>query len=178
VRKEKIAQVFYSSVLILVLLASAIPLSPARLASSCSFEQEDKKTNVGSHNFVQPIIYHVDTIDKDFDGIQDSLENMISRMTANKSAVLPVVVTLYNPVLTRDLDYFKMLGGRVTYVYRNVTYGFAGVIPAANLSKFAGFEERNLCIIERDVPVRYHMDVSVPLIRARPTVWDTSTTRI
>jgi len=150
-----------------------IPLSPPPLASAHNFEQGDKKINVGSDNFVQPIIYHVDTIDKDFDGIQDSLETMISQMIANKSVVLPVVVTLYNPVLSQDLDYFEMLGGRVTHVYRNVTYGFAGVIPAANISKFASFEEGNLCVIERDVPVLYHMDVSVPLIRARPMVWDT-----
>ena len=120
-----------------------------------------------------PIIRHPDRMDQDFNGIQDSLEIMISQQITNRSAVLPVVVTLHNPVLNQDLEWFKMLGGSVTHVYRYVTYGFAGTIPAVNISKFATLEKGRLSIVEHDAPIRYHLDVSVPLIRARSTVWDT-----
>jgi subtilisin family serine protease len=121
---------------------------------------------------VQPIIRHVDAIDRDFDGIQDSLETRISQGDMNGSAVLPVVVTLYSPVVKQDLDYFMKLGGRVTHVYRYVTYGFAGVIPAVNITAFANLEGGKLAIIEYDAAIRCHLDVSVPLIRARPIVWN------
>jgi subtilisin family serine protease len=131
------------------------------------------KVEASSH-LVLPVIYHPDQIDSDFDGIEDGLEGMISRVVAiNGAVLLPVVVTLYNPVESRDLEYFMMFGGRISYVYSYVTYGFAGSIPAVNISRFAEMEGSNLCIIEYDVPLEYHLEVSVPLIRARPIVWDT-----
>ncbi|MFQ6073904.1 MAG: S8 family serine peptidase, partial [Candidatus Bathyarchaeia archaeon] len=131
------------------------------------------QSNVAPETPIQPIIRHEEAIDGDLDGIQDSLEVTILNADLNGSAVLPVVVTLYNPVSQRDIDLFTGLGGRVTHVYQHVTYGFAGVIPAANISRFASLEKQNLCVIERDVPLRYHLDTSVPLIRARPNVWNT-----
>jgi len=163
---------FYSIALIFVLSLSMIPSFPFMIkAYDCELGSVHKDES--SHYHVRPIIRHMDRIDKDFDGVQDSLEAMISQVIANRDVVLPVVVTLYNPVTSQDIDWFVMLGGRVTHVYQYVTYGFAGVIPTANISRFASLEEGNLCVIERDVPIRYHLDVSVPLIRARPTVWDT-----
>jgi subtilisin family serine protease len=126
------------------------------------------------NDFAEPIIFHVEEMDKDFNKIQDSLETLILQsILENESVVLPVVVTLYNTVSTRDLESFARLGGSITYVYRYVTYGFAGVIPASNISVFVDLEGEKLCMIEYDKPVDYHLDVSVPLIRARPTVWDT-----
>lgn len=127
-----------------------------------------------SEDFVEPVIYHVYAMDRDFDNIQDRLESLVLQtLQVNESAVLPVVVTLYSSVSTLDLEYFRMLGGNVKYVYDYVTYGFAGVIPASNLSLFASLESKKLSMIEYDTPLRYHLDVSTPLIRARPTVWDT-----
>ena len=172
-RNDRVAEAVYTVVLLSLLAVSLmIPPLPC-MANTYDSNPRDVKASAGSDNIVRPIIYHPDKIDKDFDAVQDSLEATISQLTANKSATLPIVVTLYNPVSSLDLDYFMMLGGRVTHVYRYVTYGFAGVIPAANISTFASLEKGNLCVIERDVPVLYCLDVSVPLIRARPTVWDT-----
>lgn len=116
-----------------------------------------------------PVIYHPDGIDQDFDRIVDSLEDTLGRVDAAES--VPVVVTLYKPVESRDLDLFEMFGGSITHVYRHVTFGFAGCIPSGNLSYFVNMEGSNLVVVEADLPVEYHLDVSVPLIRARPTVW-------
>ena len=171
-RKKRVAETVYSVVLVFLLSFS--------LVSSFSYAAKPRDSTrrimrvvASSDDVVQPIIRHPDMMDEDFDGIQDSMENMVSQMVANKGAVLPVVVTLYNPVKSQDLDWFVMLGGRVTHVYRYVTYGFAGIIPASNISSFASLENDNLSIIEYDAPVRYHLDIGVPLIRARPIVWNT-----
>jgi len=112
-------------------------------------------------------------MDKDFDRIQDSLETRILQLNMDESAVLPVVVTLYHPVTSQDLENFKTLGGHISHVYRHVTYGFAGLIPAVNITVFANLENEKLAMIEYDTPIDYHLDVSVPLIKARPTVWNT-----
>ena len=168
----KDAQAVYVAALIVVLLVSAIlPFSCTAYGRDSELENVHK--NASLDDFVRPIIRHPDAMDKNFDGIQDSLETVILRMISNKSALLPVVVTLNSPVTRRDLDLFMMLGGQVTYVYQYVTYGFAGVISAVSILSFAQFEGENLSIIEYDAPVRYHLDISVPLIRARPIVWNT-----
>jgi len=65
-------------------------------------------------------------MDKDFDRIQDSLEDLIKEADANVSAVVPVVITLSNQVTEQDLNEFRLLGGQVARVYNYVTYGFAG----------------------------------------------------
>lgn len=122
----------------------------------------------------EPVIYHVYDMDSDFDKIQDRLESLVLQtLQANESAVLPVIVTLYSSVSSQDLEYFRRLGGTVRYVYDYVTYGFAGVIPASNLSLFAGLEREKLSMVEYDMPLRYHLDFSTSLMRARPTVWNT-----
>ena len=168
----RIRRTFYAVVLILSLLFSSIPyVSYTFIVWGAESIGVDKTVNL--NDSIQPIIYHSDVVDRDFDRIQDSLEILMEDVAINGSAVLPVVVTLYNPVFSRDLDWFTMLGGNVTYVYRYVTYGFAGVIPAVNVSRFAMLENRNLAVIEYDAPVQYHLDTSVPLIRARPEVWNT-----
>lgn len=128
---------------------------------------------VSSENFARPIIYRDDRIDKDLNGIQDILEALISQRLADEGATVPVVVTLFEPVTNQDLDYFTQLGGQISYVYRYVTYGFAGTIPVANVSLFVDAVKEDLVIVEHDSPLRYHLDVSTPLIRARPVVWET-----
>jgi len=117
-----------------------------------------------------PIIYHPDKIDKDFDRVADDLESMLSN--SNPDGLLSVVVTLYNPVTNFDLARFTDLGGNITYIYRYVTYGFAGWIQAGNLPHFVRAEGNNLVIVERDAPVELHLDLSVPLTRVRQLVWN------
>lgn len=172
VMKRKIIIAFDVAVFVFALLTFSVfsALSPASVYS----EKADFQSNLGSKKFISPVIYHPDEIDQDFDGIIDSLEAYITQMTViNESALVPIIVTLYNPVEERDLNIFSALGGKVTYVYRHVTYGFAGVIPGANITTFASLEGESLVVIEPDAPIEYHLDVSVPLIRARPVVWDT-----
>lgn len=162
----------YALALALVLLASLIAQSHPSLSGG-KYAQVEKAEVDSKVGFVMPIIQHPDRSDKNFDGIQDHLETEILRLVTDRDAVLPVVVTLFSPVGSQDLDWFETLGGQVTHVYQYITYGFAGFIPAVSISTFADLEKENLCVIEYDMPLRCHLDVSVPLIRARPFVWDT-----
>ncbi len=123
---------------------------------------------------VEPIIYHADSMDRDADNLQDRLESLISQvMRVNKSATLPIVVTLISPVTPQDIEYFQSLGGEIQHVYGSVTYGFAGIAPASNLSLFANQKRQRLSMIEYDMPLDYHLDISTSLIGTRPTVWNT-----
>ena len=143
-------------------------------ASSLKLNGRLVDEDLTDHVYVRPIVRHPDTIDKNFNGIQDGLETMIQQVAkANADTLIPVVVTLFNPVSEIDLHCFTMLGGHVTNVYRYVTYGFAGVIPAAKITAFAEMEGGNLAVVEQDKPLRYHLDVSVALVRVRPLVWQT-----
>jgi len=156
-------------VLCLFLMLISIVVSPSRTSANDS-EQGEPETNIVTNQIAKPKIYHPSRIDKDFDGIVDSLETTISQTSPD--TLVPVVVTLFNPVTDLDLNLFAAFGGNLTYVYRYVTYGLAGSISAGNLSRFAHAEGSNLVVIERDVPVEWHLDLSVPLTRVRPVVWN------
>jgi len=165
---SKIIRAFKIVIFVFALLTSSgLPLL------GVSSEEVSLQSNSGSERFVPPVIYHPDEMDHDFDGIMDSLQPVITEIIAkNESAMVPIIVTLYHPVEERDLNIFSAVGGKVTYVYQHVTYGFAGVIPATNVARFARLEGERLVVVEQDVPIRYHLDVSVPLVRARPIVWN------
>ncbi|UCE29019.1 MAG: S8 family serine peptidase [Candidatus Bathyarchaeota archaeon] len=170
-RRKRIAYITFSVFLILILAFP--PISSFPFTSKAHNPEGENTPHAGLTEFAPPIIHNRHRMDKDADGIQDSLETLISQQVTNRSAVLPVVVTLQHPVSDQDLDWFKMLGGYVTHVYKYVTYGFAGVIPAANIPEFVALEKGKLSVVEHDAPIQYHLDVGVPIIRARPTVWDT-----
>jgi len=147
----------------------SIVVFPSGTATNDS-EQGSRETDIVLNQAVRPRIYHPDKIDRDFDGIVDDLETKISQTSSDTP--IPVVVTLYNPVTKLDLNLFAAFGGNITYVYRYVTYGLAGSISAGNLPRFAHAEGSNLVVVERDVPVEWHLDLSVPLTRVRPVVWN------
>jgi len=159
-------------VLILVLAVPAIPA--AHTEKTQSTQVSSFEFALSSQDFIKPVIHHVEAIDRDFDNIQDRLENLIMHTSrVNRSARLPVVITLNGPVSVQDLEHFTELGGQVSYVYHYVTYGFAGAIPAANLTLFADLEGERLCMVEYDTPLEYHLDLSTTLTQARPTAWNT-----
>lgn len=174
--ENKVGKIFVIFILISILFSPILSFSVTSITANTNHSNRNIAQVDGGKlgDFTQPIIHHVDAMDIDSNRIQDRLEDMISHIiTINKSATLPVVVTLYNPVSSYDLNYFAVMGGSITHVFRYVTYGFSGTISAVNVSKFAMFENENLVMIEYDTPLNYHLDLSVPIIQARPTVWNT-----
>lgn len=168
-------QNFSTSFLVVILLLSlSFPLHFfVEAINPSDYQQTVTLENTEATNFLRPIIRREESMDRNLNGVQDSLENMIFENLKNETAFLPIVVTLSSPVEKQDIDWFQMYGGSLTNVYQYVTYGFAGTLPIANISLFASSILNRLTIIEFDSPLRYHLDVSAPLIRARPIVWDT-----
>jgi subtilisin family serine protease len=158
-----------------LMLTRFIPPIPSVSSEQMENAQEETPQELKlSEYFVEPIIYHADAMDRDADNIQDRLESLVSQtLQVNESAILPVVVTLVSSVAPQDLEHFRSLGGEIKHIYNSVTYGFAGTAPASNLSLFASQVRKRLSMIEYDMPLNYHLDVSTSLIRTRPTVWNT-----
>ena len=167
-------RVFYSVFVVFLILLPSLFVIPSFSYATAVHDVGDVSVEDGSfEDFVRPIIYRDNRIDEDLNGIQDGLEDLISHRLEDEGATVPVVVTMFEPVTNQQLNYFAQLGGRISYVYRYVTYGFAGTIPVANVSSFADAMKQDLVVVEYDSPLRYHLDVSTPITRARPTVWDT-----
>ena len=170
-KSKRIIQTLFVAFLVLGPVLFLIPLSSH---ATYFHDVGDFSTeHAPPEDFVHPIIHRDDRIDMDLNGIQDSLEVLISQIPADEEAAVPVVVTLFDPVTEEDLNHFTQLGGQISFVYRYVTYGFAGTLPAAEVSLFVDAVKENLLIVEYDSPLRYHLDVGTPLIQARPLVWET-----
>jgi len=167
-------RVVHTVFVVFLILWPSLSVTPPFSNAAHVHNIEDVSIEDGSsENFVTPIVYRDSSIDTDLNGIQDSLEALISQRLAEEGVTVPVVVTLFEPVTNEDLIYFTQLGGQISYVYRYVTYGLAGTIPVANVSLFVEATKENLVIVEYDIPLRCHLDVSAPLIRLRPVVWET-----
>lgn len=167
-------QVFCFVFTVFLILLPSLFVIPSFSYATAVHDVGDVSVEDGSfEDFVRPIIYRDNRIDEDLNGIQDGLEDLISHRLEDEGATVPVVVTMFEPVTNQELNYFARLGGRISYVYRYVTYGFAGTIPVANVSLFVDAMKQDLVIVEYDSPLHYHLDVSAPLIRARPVVWNT-----
>jgi subtilisin family serine protease len=167
-------RVSYGVFVVLLILLQSIFVTPSFLHAAAVHDWGDAVVDDYSfEDFVRPIIYRDSRIDENLNGVQDGLEDLISRRLEDEAATVPVVVTMFEPVTNQQLDYFKRLGGQVSYVYRYVTYGFAGAVPVANVSLFVDAVKQDLVIVEYDSPIQYHLDVSTPITRVRPTVWDT-----
>jgi subtilisin family serine protease len=170
----KSRRIIHTVFVVFLVLGPSLFLTPFSSQATCFHDVGDFSPEYEPPaDSAYPIIHRDDRIDMDLDGIQDSLEGLISRISADEEAAVPVVVTLFAPVTEEDLNHFIQLGGQISCVYRYVTYGFAGTIPAANVSPFVDAVKQKLLIVEYDSPLCYHLDVSAPLIRARPLVWET-----
>ena len=170
-RNKRVVQTVF---VVFLILAPSLFVIPAFSHTTCVYDIGDFGTEEGSSDdSVRPIIHRDVRIDRDLNGVQDSLEVLISQRLADEEATVPVVVTLYESVTNQELNCFTRLGGQIRYVYRHVTYGFAGTVPVANVSSLVDAMKEELVVVEYDSPIRCHLDVSAPLIRARPVVWQT-----
>jgi len=170
----KNSRVVQTVLVIFLILVPSLFAIPSFSSATYAYDVEDVSLEkASSADSVRPIIYRDARIDKDLNGIQDNLETLMSQRQTDEEASVSVVVTLFEPVTNQDLNFFAQLGGQVSDIYHRVTFGFAGTIPVANLSLFVDAMKENLVIVEYNSPLRYHLDVSTPLIRARPIVWQT-----
>lgn len=120
-----------------------------------------------------PVILHHREQDLDSDRVDDALESHIAHIPAGQLSMrrLRIMVTLFVPVAPQHLAAFAANGGLPRHVFRYVSYGFSGDIPAAAVPALARALGGSLCIIEECLPLALHLEDSTRIIGARPAVW-------
>ena len=113
--------------------------------------------------------------DVDSNGVDDALEGAPPFAAASADgARTEVIVWLNRPVTQADLDAFRDSGGDVKYVYAAVLDGFAGSIPLADISAYAGKASGSFHLIEKSRPLSAMLNVVTRNAGARPYVWNES----
>lgn len=142
-----------------------IPIVGTIFFSTIGFSGEQRR------DIVPPIISHPDEIDQDFNGIADFFDHQLK--VAPPTQIIDVIVILWEPCTAEQLDVFKALGGELKYIYKYVTYGFAGSIELGGLKELVQSLGSVLNIIEVDVKGKSDLDHSTEVVRVRPVVWET-----
>ncbi len=128
---------------------------------------------------VAPIISLVHTGDTDGNRIDDRLESRVSAACTSgvrSAAASPsghavgVELIFGKPVTQDQIDAFVALGGRITYMYRAVSYGWNGRIEAANVSQLPSVMGSALVQVAGVPRVRWYMDLASQTGRVRP-IW-------
>lgn len=108
-------------------------------------------------------IVHPDKLDRDKNGIEDSLERQLKEATTKEKKAKKVLieVVLYKPHNVDQLQAFRDLGGEIDHVFKHVSYGFSGTIPMGNIPALANALGEDLCIIEKAKPTELYPELGV-----------------
>jgi hypothetical protein len=123
---------------------------------------------------VPPIISADDATDLNGNRINDALEASIGTPggLSIASAPEPVAVELIfrEPVTQRQIDDFLRLGGRITYLYQAVSYGWNGLIPPQKVRLLPAAMGPTLVQVEAVGQWEPYLDQATQVGRVRP-VW-------
>lgn len=131
---------------------------------------------------VAPLISEAYASDSDGDHIEDALGQHIETATASVSgnkrrgvsaieaAPIDVELIFRTPVTQQQIDAFLAAGGRITYLYKALSYGWKGQIAAANIGALPVLMGPSLVLVERTHKIVPYMDVAGQVGRVRP-IW-------
>lgn len=135
---------------------------------------------------VKPRIHYPLDVDTDRNGIDDLLDARLRNAEASVALVTdpqlrvqlarqldePVRVQLvfYEQITQAQVEAFAALGGRISYVYRSVSYGWNGVIPLRSVRLIPTRMGFGFCAMVADRPMRLLLDKATQNGRAR-YVW-------
>ena len=116
-----------------------------------------------------------DRLDGRVAGLRRSLqaETVPSRrmqLAASLAAPVRVELVFDSQVSQKQIDDFVALGGSIDHVYRAVSYGWSGSLPASELDALATAMGGNLLVVTEDQPAQLHMDEATRTGRVRQTV--------
>ena len=121
-----------------------------------------------------PIVTYPREGDSNADGVMDGLSAEVLQMQSSApEQYVSILVTLWKPTAKGHLSVFKQLGGKVSHIYKRVSYGFAGSIPCKNVAKLAKKLGKDLCIIEQDQEGFPCLDHNNQMMRTDSVVWTT-----
>jgi hypothetical protein len=128
---------------------------------------------------VAPVISDVYPSDTDRNRIDDQLEDLaagpISGVLRSASSdasrdMIGVELIFSEPVTQDQIDAFLSLGGRITYMYRAVSYGWNGRIAPAGVSQLPSAMGPSLVQVAQTPRFQWYMDLASQCGRVRP-VW-------
>jgi hypothetical protein len=131
---------------------------------------------------IAPTIPSADEIDTDGDRVGDALQARVIRFESQKADPATAALTVdetadvelvfSSQIQQPQLDAFLKLGGRVTHVYQNVSYGWNGTLPLSRVREAAQAAGPNLVAIVASKPTHWHLDKAARIGRVRPQLWD------
>ena len=134
---------------------------------------------------VAPVISAVYPDDADGDRIDDVLSRRVEEIATSLSPsmgagrrravstddeTLAVELIFRAPVTQEQIDAFVEAGGRITYLYKALSYGWKGRIPARAIASLPALMGPSLVQVERAMQVEPYMDQATRTGRVRP-IW-------
>lgn len=122
---------------------------------------------------VSPIISWSYPTDLDGNRIHDELEQNLGRrgdLAIAEEARIKVELIFSEPVTQDQIDAFLSLGGQITYLYKSLSYGWNGSIPAGCLHMLPDSMGDTLVQVEPVHSLKPHMDMATQTGRVRP-IW-------
>ena len=171
VRKTSVAAALgmWASLLLLAGAASAQPLwvAPAQpavrphLPARADFDLDNNRVD--------------DRIDRSVGQIRRQLAletNQARRQQLAARLAQPIAIELVfrDQVTQQQIDDFLAMGGRIGHLYRAVSYGWSGTLPAASVDALATAMGSSLLVVAEEAPAQLHMDEATRTGRIRP-IW-------
>ena len=124
---------------------------------------------------IAPVIGAEYPADLDGNRISDELEQGIGlkgglSIASAPDAMVKVELIFREPVTQAQIDAFLGLGGRITYLYQAISYGWNGLVPAGSLSLLPAAMGDTLVQVEPVYRFQPYMDMATQTGRVRP-VW-------
>ncbi|MEN6575875.1 MAG: S8 family serine peptidase [Phycisphaerales bacterium] len=124
---------------------------------------------------VPPVIGETYPADLNGNCINDELEQGTGAtadlsIAAAEETMLKVELIFREPVTQAQIDAFLGLGGQITYLFKAISYGWTGLIPAGSLDLLPSAMGQTLVQIEPIHKFEPYMDTATQIGRIRP-VW-------
>lgn len=123
---------------------------------------------------VPPIIRGDSATDLNGNRINDVLEAALDAQGKVSIASAPPLVAVelifQEPITQRQIDDFLRLGGRITYIYQAISYGWNGLIPSPNVKLLPAALGPTLVQVEPPQQLQAYMDRASQVGRVRP-IW-------
>jgi PKD repeat protein len=136
---------------------------------------------------VAPLISHYYANDTNGDRLDDALLARAElALAARKTALTPgglaqadaalngmveVELVFKQQISQNQIDAFLAQGGKITYIYKAVSYGWNGWMPLGKAAAMPGLLGDSLLLIEESHPAVWHLDLATRNGRVRP-IWN------
>ncbi len=158
---------------VLMLIFTFIALVPKGITALT--ESQSALLNTDENDSFTPTILKPSWVDKNNNGIADSLEQEIPERIANGTAqeYTNVIVTLKTPPTITDANNFASSGGYLTTsAWTEATYGFGGTIEYVGILNYTE-QNSNVLLVEKEAVGKASIAYAAQQVGARTYVWNT-----